>query len=349
MKVLITKVRQHFVLDKLRLQHDDPHRFYRSEWSFISPFAYTAYRVILALYFLSWFIISVVYGGGIVVENAGGDITGREEPFPSEHNNRSGTGSSVNNTSTQAPFANITTGLWQDQPHGWRWTIYLTNWTFTVFNVYLLIAAVNVAQHYFTTDSTRVVVSNQPNQTNPTHRMSALSKTHWVVYNMQAGLTIMVCFGFWTLLVPFDRRVRESLDVTSIHVHLLNGIVTLGDIFIVALPINLFHVMFTYIFAGTYIVFSLIFWGAGGTPNPIYGFLNYGKTPAITSGLLVGFALVVIPLMWLGIYGLTRLRHWLSWKYDRTDGKTSGQIPSTASTQAFDLDALPPKNREGLI
>ena len=84
-----------------------------------------------------------------------------------------------------------------------------------------------------------------------------------------------MCFGFWTLIVPFDKNLDRNLNVVSYHAHLINGLIVIVDLFLVAIPVHLAHIYMTYWFSAAYVTFSVIFWQSGLDPYPIYGFLNY--------------------------------------------------------------------------
>ena len=71
-------------------------------------------------------------------------------------------------------------------------------------------------------------------------------KIQWVLFNLQVGLNPLVCFGFWTLIVPFDKNLDRNLNVVSYHAHLINGLIVIVDLFLVAIPVHLAHIYMTY-------------------------------------------------------------------------------------------------------
>ncbi|OWA50786.1 hypothetical protein BV898_15293 [Hypsibius exemplaris] len=309
----MSRIKSKFTWSKFGFADASEDQFYHSQWREAIPQpVFVAYRVFLAVYFLIWLVVSILEGGGII---GGPKKDQRSESPPSladSHGNSS---------------ANRTDELSNVDEAGYLWYIFLTNWSFVLFNVYLTVSAINVAFAYLKTRFSPV--PEKPITKSP-KSLPILCKLHWTTYNLQVGLNILVCVGFWSILVPFTPAIQNDLNVISLHVHLINGLVTLGDVFMVAIPVRLPHLYQTLIVSSSWVLFSIIYWQTGGTPFPIYAFLNYRDAPATAAILLIGFSVVVLPLMWLGVYGLTALRVRLS-RRRQTEGLSMSQSAQTMS------------------
>lgn len=90
--------------------------------------------MVLAAYFFVWFVISIVEGGGII-PGAGEDIDDLEQP----------------NRPTTTPVPTTThneTSPPSEYVPTWWWLVFLTNWTFALFNLYLIYSACSVTYYY---------------------------------------------------------------------------------------------------------------------------------------------------------------------------------------------------------
>ena len=160
-------------------------------------------------------------------------------------------------------------GNWDDQFH---WFLFLTNWTLTVEELYLLSYAILL--HY------------------PNNRY--LQKFVWGTRNIVASTSLVVAFMYWLLL--FDGSTRA----VDIHVHLINAIIMLLDMAICRIPLYLKHFYFPFLYSVIYSLFNGIYVGSGGTNGDgepwIYGVLKFNPVgPSLILLFLVVF--VVSPLM----------------------------------------------------
>ena len=92
----------------------------------------------------------------------------------------------------------------------------------------------------------------------------------------------------------------------------MNSMIMIIDIFITAVPVRWLHFFHAFIYGVIYLIFSVIYWAAGGTDpagNPfIYPVLDWGGNPGQAAGLSVGLAVIGLPLFHTFVYGLYRLR-----------------------------------------
>lgn len=108
----------------------------------------------------------------------------------------------------------------------------------------------------------------------------------------------------------------EPQDYASINSHVINSLLVIGDIMISRAPIRIqhFHIPITYL--GIYIVFTLIYWAAGGTNHNyqsfIYAMLDYSRRPLTATVAIAVIALFGVLLTQIFLYCLYRLRNALS-------------------------------------
>ena len=96
------------------------------------------------------------------------------------------------------------------------------------------------------------------------------------------------------------------------HEHGTNAIYVLIDIFITATPLVLLHFLHSVFYAALYILVSVIYTLAGGTNYAnkpyIYSVLDWNSNPGVAAAYSVPLVIVGVPMIWLILYGLYRLR-----------------------------------------
>lgn len=141
----------------------------------------------------------------------------------------------------------------------------------------------------------------------------------------------------------------EVLDAVNIHIHLILGLLAVIDIYLSRIPYQMFHAFYGLIYMAFFIIFSAIYFAAGGTNHYgdpyIYSVFDYGGNP----GRAVGFAIVVmlVPIVCFAIlYVLAFLRDVIyrrisfcfrdvrSMEYQvSSDGKSNGQWEPTTKVE----------------
>lgn len=205
--------------------------------------------------------------------------------------------------------------------------IFLTNWSFTILNIYFVYATTlscialykdmkNTAQ---TTPGNQVVEMEMGHldgndygavEREEAREKDALRFHHellWFLYVISATAGVWITAGYWTVLVGDD-----PIDANNITKHALNSVFMVFDTCLSAIPIRLFHSIYPFLYLVIYIVFSIIYWLLGGTNiqgDPfIYEALNYNDFDPTIGGLLAVFLLVVLPILHLILFGITKLR-----------------------------------------
>ena len=141
----------------------------------------------------------------------------------------------------------------------------------------------------------------------------------------------------------FVLSAGDPVDPVNFTVHAFNSIYILIDFFITAMPIRLLHFWHGILYGLLYVVFSIIYLGAGGTDkdgnNYIYGILDFFGKPATAFTVAALSVFVLAPLLWLLIYGIFNLRTFMSRKCcscgrDYQKEYTISQPPSVGALSA---------------
>ena len=223
---------------------------------------------------------------------------------------------------------------------GGKLFIFLTNWTYTLLNFYFVLATtLSCIALYNDMKNREEAPSGQSRETAPVvevemgpgnennvdsgesaREKDALRWDHkllWLIYTLSATGGLWITVGYWTVLVEDD-----TVDANNITKHALNSVFMLIDTCLSSIPVRLVHWLYVLLYFVVYLLFSVIYWQLGGTDtegNPyIYRALNYNDFKAKIGGLLVVFLLLVLPLLHLFWFGVTKLRNYLhKWYLDR--------------------------------
>ena len=134
-------------------------------------------------------------------------------------------------------------------------------------------------------------------------------KICWVLYIMAGAVAIMVVVGYWGFVYdPNCVSINNAnvtincsvADVYSVHLHLINAVMIVLDLYMSRILYQLFHIFYPPIFSIVWVIFSLIYFAAGGTNTVdgepyIYEVLDYGNNPGLAAGLAI--VLIIGPLV----------------------------------------------------
>jgi len=139
-----------------------------------------------------------------------------------------------------------------------------------------------------------------------------LTKTSWVFYNLANLVPIIISGVFWIAL--YDKNYSNVYDFLF---HALNSAAVLVDLFIGARPFFYLHIYQSVIALVSYLIFSLIYWAAGGTGEGgepwIYPILDWNYAGQV---MIVVVILVVVTFLMQGVMlCLHLLRDFLFRKY----------------------------------
>ncbi len=144
------------------------------------------------------------------------------------------------------------------------------------------------------------------------NKLSWYQMIHWATFSMFSEMALIVSILYWAVI--YDSNFH-TLDGVNLNTHLINGIVSVIDVFFFGVPINLLHFVYPVSYGVVYASFSGIYYGANGTnlngSRYIYETLDYGNNPSIASLLAILVVILYIPLIHLVFYAVHLGRFWL--------------------------------------
>ncbi len=218
-----------------------------------------------------------------------------------------------------------------------KFFIYLTNWGFVCFNVYLFMAAISVTVTLYSHLHVGPPLDTLPPLTVrggiTCTLLTTVNGLHWATAIIGLEFPVAITVLFWIFFGNGDPD--QTLSISSIHVHLLNGIIAFLDTWITGVPFRVLHVVYIILFGCVYIVFSALYYAGGGTDPAnrpyIYPVLDYGGNPGLAAGVAVGCGLVFPVILHLIFYAMYLARYWLStlvqthWRVSRVSSSASGE------------------------
>nr|CAD7573751.1 unnamed protein product [Timema californicum] len=186
-----------------------------------------------------------------------------------------------------------------------KWLIYLTNWGYTICTVQAFLAACLLTRR-LVQERTAVASSDAaPSSTT----MSRSYKIYWALHT----IAIIVAFGvsiiYWAAV--YNPEVNK-VDAVNLLVHAFNSLLMLLDLALVSFPFHLLHIFLPVLFTLLYIIFTVIYYLAGGTSKDgkiaLYPILDWEnpKRSSIVCVLALLFMLFLHLVTWL----LSLLRCW---------------------------------------
>ncbi|KAF5272835.1 hypothetical protein FQR65_LT00431 [Abscondita terminalis] len=176
-----------------------------------------------------------------------------------------------------------------------KWLIYLTNWGFTACTIQSVLCTAMLTICYLDARNER------PEEN---HKVLQLYRVYWTANIVATDVAFGVTIIYWSLI--YD-EAKVEMDGMNIIVHICNSLIMFIDLFIVAHPVRLLHFYCPMICGACYIVFSVIYYLAGGTNKDgsiaIYPILNWSK-PGMTIliCLLITLFLLFIHILTYCIY-----------------------------------------------
>ena len=131
-------------------------------------------------------------------------------------------------------------------------------------------------------------------------------KLDWILYNITLPISIVVTLVFFTLLYP-DMPHENGVDIFNIHVHALNSVFSILELFLCSIPTRLAHIIYPVIYGVIYILFSVFYW-VKNHDHVIYEHVLDWNEPGRTLVVVVLLALVVLPTLQCVMFVLYKLR-----------------------------------------
>ena len=220
--------------------------------------------------------------------------------------------------------------------YGAKLFIYVTNWTYTILNIYFVFATTlsYIALYkdlkkeketlILSTDEQTVDIEMEPgnygavdqehDDAKENDALQCHHKLFWFIHAIAATAGLFITAGYWSVLYGDD-----PVDANNITKHALNSVFMVIDTSLSAIPVRLLHFLYVLLYFLIYLVFTAIYWLLGGTDSQgntyIYKNLDYEDFRPINGVLLVVFLLVVLPVLHLMLFGIAKLRDHLHRRY----------------------------------
>lgn len=198
--------------------------------------------------------------------------------------------------------------------------IFLTNWAFITYNMYLIISALSTTTKFLTVHficsredddfsrSSEFVIKKPAGCCGAMdNRLSWYQMVHWLFFTLGNELALVILILYWSLLYS-----GGPIDGISANTHLVNGLVAVVDFGVTGVPINLFHFVYLTAYGAIYGLFTgLYFVGTGG--DVVYpSVLDYNNSIGFAVGVVVGVVLVGLPLIHIIVFYLLHLvKYWV--------------------------------------
>ncbi|XP_059616897.1 protein rolling stone-like [Phlebotomus argentipes] len=184
--------------------------------------------------------------------------------------------------------------------------IYLTNWGIVACMVTTTMGAILVSLwHFHPQFSARVEVEGV---------VPTAFKVYWALHNSTLVMSIIITIIYWSIL--FDAEIHIA-DATNVMTHATNSVFMFLDILIVAYPVRIYHAVHSLIFGLIYVIFSVIYFAAGGTTKSgatyIYSVLDWND-PGSAMITVVGVCALGIIIHTI-LYLIYLLRTWIFRRY----------------------------------
>ena len=134
-------------------------------------------------------------------------------------------------------------------------------------------------------------------------------KVLWLLFNIASVTSVVVTITYWSAVYT-----GAEIGGLMVNQHILGPVFMLMEVIMSNIPIRLLHFIYSHIFSSIYVLFTVIYWGAGGVnkygQHHIYKLLNY-EDNAGEAIFTVFFLLIVLQsLVHMFLYMLFRFRAW---------------------------------------
>ena len=134
-------------------------------------------------------------------------------------------------------------------------------------------------------------------------------KIMWCVHVIAVAATLPITIVYWA--VVFRPSAGDVVTAATVHVHGVNLLLVVLDIFISRIPILILHFFYPMVYAAVYVVFLGIYWAVGGTNENgdryVYSVADFEKMPVISSVVCVGL-IIAAGIIHLLFYVLAEIR-----------------------------------------
>ena len=188
--------------------------------------------------------------------------------------------------------------------------ITMSVWAYVTLNITLMLITFITYKHFIRTIAVRTAsemgdtstemedTSTELENTPAQHlsynddSISFIEKLTWLLYTTSLTMSFMVTAGYYTAAgTDFN-----DFDVFALHIHGINLIIMCTDFLLSQVPIHFLHFYFPTIFIAVYLIFTGIYYAAGGTgahERPyIYPLLDYKN--GLGKAIVLAIVLVIV-------------------------------------------------------
>ena len=224
---------------------------------------------------------------------------------------------------------------------GIKYFIYLTHWGFIIWNLYLTTAAIVVTVNFIEQVQFEHSIYRRSKRSNLVHNVSEATtdqegrcwrhdftqdmttwkeKIQWVLFTIGLEFAVGISILFWFFFYD-SNRAEVIFSPSSLHVHFINGVTALTDLWVVGIPVRLLHVLYVLLFGSLYAVFTGLYYVLNGTDpagnHYIYPMLNYGHDSLLGSSLLIGCTLGFLVFLHILFFCQYLVRSWITFHIHR--------------------------------
>ncbi len=124
-------------------------------------------------------------------------------------------------------------------------------------------------------------------------------KIQWVLFLIGGEYAVVITVLYWVLFTDHNCGHEQNLySIDSLHLHMINGIFAVVELWISGIPVRLYHALYSIAFGCGYVLFTAVYYAAGGKDPEgnrfIYPFLDYESCPMAAVGLAVSCAVLFV-------------------------------------------------------
>jgi len=199
--------------------------------------------------------------------------------------------------------------------------IYLTNWGILLCMITSVYGAILVTYWHFH--------SNYADKISECDDMPFAFKFYWSIHNIILNLSIVITIIYWSIL----HTAVTPVSATNVMTHACNSALMFIDMLIMAYPLRLYHVIQPLLLGLLYVVFSAIYYAAGGKDkfgNPyIYNVLDWSSSDPTKNAVTVVGTVLLSMAIHLFLFGVYRLRVLIHRRCVQTNEEAILSTPST--------------------
>ena len=139
-------------------------------------------------------------------------------------------------------------------------------------------------------------------------------KASWILFTIASVNSLVVTVSYWSRVYP-----GGEIDGLIVNEYILVAVFMLVEVTMSNIPIRILHFIYSHVFGSIYVLFTVIYWAAGGMDKDgnhyIYKALDYSDHPGAAI-FTVFFVLIIMQFMLhLFLFILFRFRAWLVSKF----------------------------------